>query len=267
MKLVEHGSVLIVDIEVADRLRSIDVDWVKGLAETIKVSGLQNPIELALVGNKLRLVSGAHRLAAFQLLGLPSIPARVVEAETDQPALEMRMDEIVENIARRELSALDRAAHVAELKQIYVKLHGETRGGDRKTEKSKRQTLPFWSLSDEVSTKMGLSERTVRADAELFAGLSPASRKAVVGTFLADNRAQLATLAKQPHDDQKALLKILLAAEPKASTMGQALALHHNKVDLSTPDEKTFAAFVKLWGRASKHGRKQIRLYIEQASQ
>jgi ParB family transcriptional regulator, chromosome partitioning protein len=268
MKLVENGSVIIADIEVGNRLRSIDQDWVEGLAETIKTSGLQNPIELVRIGNSLRLVSGAHRLAAFKHLNLASIPARIVEPETEHPELEIRMDEIVENIGRRELSALDRATHVAELKSIYVKLHGETRGaGSHAKNKNKSITanIAVFNLSPEVSTKMGLSERTIRADAALFDGLSAASRKAVVGTYLAENRAQLASLSKQPHDDQKALLKILLAAEPKASTMTQALALHFNKVDTQNPDEKAFASFVKLWGKASKHARKQIVLYIEKA--
>jgi ParB family transcriptional regulator, chromosome partitioning protein len=263
MKFLEHGSVVIADIEVGNRLRAVDEDVAQGLAAILKTEVLQHPIQLMQVGNRLRLGPGGHRLRAFQILGRDSIPAIVWEAETNDPEAELRMMEITENIGRRELSAIDRAAHIAELRLIFVKLRGETRGGDRKSESAKRQSFPFWSLTDEVSGKMKLSERTVRADAELYNGLSPATRKAVVGTFLADNRAQLASLAKQPHEDQKALLKILLAAEPKASTMGKALALHHNKVDLSTPDEKAFAAFVKLWGRASKQAQKQMRLYIE----
>jgi ParB family transcriptional regulator, chromosome partitioning protein len=132
MRLIENGSVIIEDIEVGNRLRSIDQDWVEGLAETIKTSGLQNPIELVRVGNSLRLVSGAHRLAAFKHLNLTSIPARIVEPETAHPELEIRMDEIVENIARRDLSALDRAAHISELKSAFKTLHGETRGARNK---------------------------------------------------------------------------------------------------------------------------------------
>ncbi len=200
MKLVETGSVFITDIDVGSRLRAVDEDVAQGLAAIIKDSVLLHPISLLRVGNRLRLGPGGHRLRAFQILEREAIPAFIWESEADDPDAEIRMLEITENIGRRELSALDRAAHVAELKTIYVKLHGETRGGDRKSEKSKRQTLPFWSLSDEVSTKMGLSERTVRADAALFDGLTPASRKAVIGTALADNRAQLVVLSKQSLD-------------------------------------------------------------------
>jgi ParB family transcriptional regulator, chromosome partitioning protein len=266
MKLIETGSFPIADIEIGSRLRIVDEIWVKGLAEIIRQTGLQNPIQIMKVGNSYRLVAGAHRLAAFILNGESFIPAMVYEPETDDPETEIRLHEIVENVGRRELSALDRAAHIAELQVTYIKLYGDARGGDRKSEKSKRQSLPLWSLSDEISSKMGLSERTVRADAELFRGLSIASRKAVVGTYLADNRAQLAALSKQPQDDQKALLKILLAKEPQATSMAAAMALHFNKVDLSTPDELVFAKFVKLWTSASEKARKEIRLYVESAS-
>jgi ParB family transcriptional regulator, chromosome partitioning protein len=263
MKLVETGSFPISDIEIGTRLRVVDEVWAQGLADIIAQTGLQNPIQIMKVDNTHRLVAGAHRLAAYILNGQDHVPAMVYEPETDDVETEIREQEIVENVGRRELSALDRAAHIAELRAIHAKRHGDSRGGDRKGEKSKRQSLPFWSLSEEISAKMGLSERTVRADAELFQGLSEASRKAVVNSYLADNRAQLAVLSKQPPADQKALLKILLAEEPKATSMAAALALHHNKVDLSTPDEKTFASFVKLWSKASGKARKQFVIYIE----
>ncbi len=265
MKLVETGSVAIEDIEIGRRLRVVDENWAHGLAEIIRNTGLQNPIQIMMVGNRLRLVAGAHRLAAYVLNGQSFIPAMVYEPETDDVETEIRLHEIVENIGRRELSALDRAAHIAELKITYTKLYGETRGGDQKSKKSKVQQLHFWSIGEDVAAKMGLSRRTIFADAELFKGLSPASRKAVSGTYLANNRAQLAVLSKQPHDDQKALLKILLAEEPKASNMAAAMALHHNKVDLSTPDEKAFAKFVKLFNSASQKAQGQMQLYVNKA--
>jgi ParB family transcriptional regulator, chromosome partitioning protein len=262
MIILETGSFPIADIEIGARLRTVDVAWAQGLAEIIRDTGLQNPIQIMKIGNTHRLVAGAHRLAAYVLNGEHFIPAVVNEPETDDPESEIRLQEIVENIGRRELSALDRAAHIAELKTTYLKLYGETRGAKNK---GITANIAVFNLGPEISTKMGLSERTVRADAALFEGLSPASRKAVVGTYLADNRAQLASLSKQPAEDQKALLKILLAKEPKATSMAAAMALHHNKVDLSTPDEKAFAKFVKLWTGASKNAQKQMRLYIEKA--
>ncbi len=263
MKLIENGSFPIAEIELGERLRAVDPEWARGLAQVIKATGLQHPVEIVKAGNRHRLVAGAHRLAAFKLLGLSDIPARVMEPETQNPELEIRLDEIVENIGRRELSALDRAAHVAELKHIFQTLHGETRGGDRKSQKSKRQTLPFWSLSDDLSAKMKLSERTVRADAELFERLSPAIRQRIAGTWLAENRAQLVALSKAAAPDQKAVLDMLLAGEPKARNVNHALSLHLNQVDSRKPDEVTFARFVKLWGVASKSARKQIRAYLD----
>jgi ParB family transcriptional regulator, chromosome partitioning protein len=261
MKLLEHRSFPIADIQVEKRLREVDAEWAQGLAAMIAETGLQHPVQVMKLGNSYRLIAGAHRLAAFVALGRSDIPAFVYEPETDQPELEIRLQEIVENVGRRELSALDRAAHIAELKETFLKLNGETRGGDRKSEKSKRQTLPFWSLTDELSAKMGLGERTIQADVKLFSGLSGASRKAIAGTWLADNRAQLVALSKHSAQDQKPILDLLFD-DSDIKTVGQAEAAHFNKVDTSNPDEKAFAAFMKLWARSSKKVKKQIARYV-----
>lgn len=263
MRLIETGSFPIIDIQVVDRLRMVDERQAQGLAEIIKATGLKHPIEIVRIGNEHRLVSGAHRLAAAKILGWSDIPARVVEPETDKPELEIRMSEIAENIGRRDLSPLDRAAHVAELKHIFLRLNGETRGGDRKSEKSKRQQLPFWSLSDDLATKMQLSERTVRADVALFDGLSPATRKRIALLPIASNRAQLVQLAKHEPAIQKAVLDLLLAEKPKAANVNQALSLHLNKIDLTKPMENTMARFQRLWASASVEARAQIALYVK----
>jgi ParB family transcriptional regulator, chromosome partitioning protein len=264
MKLLETGSVPIADIEIGNRVRPLNEAKAQGLAEIFKSTEQLHPITLMLVGNQHRLVAGRHRIRAFEINGRPFIKAEIYQPETDNPEAEIRLYETVENLARGDLNALDRAAHVTELMAALHKIHGETRG---RPSKEKSAIVAPFSLSNEIADKMGLSKRTIFADAELFSGLSERSRKSIAGTKLADNRAQLVLLSKEKPEDQKALLAILLADEPKATSMAAAKALHFNKVDLTTPDEKAFAKFVKLWNGSSQSAQKQMRLYIEQASQ
>ena len=259
MKLVETGSFPIAAIEVGQRLRGIDEGWAKGLAATIEATGLQNPVQLLKVGDAHRLVAGAHRLRAFQLLGRDEIPAAIYETETDQPELELRRSEIVENIARRELSALDRAAHVAELAAIEKELAGETRG-----RKKKEETVSFFSISDEVASKMGLSDRTIRADLELYKGLSAATRKRVAGTFLADARNQLRDLARLDADRQHQALDLMLGEEPQAKKVSDALCIIEKRPKAKTDNDKLLRDLTKRWLSAPKKVKTQFLEFLRE---
>ncbi len=252
MKLIETGSFPVDQIEVGDRLRAIDESWAQGLAATIEAVGLQHPVQLLKMGNQFRLVAGAHRVRAFQLLGRTEIPASIYEPETDQPELELRRSEIVENIGRRELSALDRAAHIAELVNIEKQLSGERRGGDRKTEKSKAQQLRFWSVSEDVAVKMGLSSRTIEADFELFRKLSSPTRKRVAGTWLADARNQLRDLAKLDAAQQAKALDLMLGEEPKARRVADAICIIEKRPKAKPGNEQLLAKLTKAWLSAPK---------------
>lgn len=266
MKLIDRGPFPVGEIEVGPRLRLLDPLWVKGLAEIIGNTGLQHPISVMKLGNRFRLVAGGHRLAAYKLLGNTDIPAHIYEPETDDPEAEIRLQEIVENVARRELSPLDRAAHIAELKSVLVKLHGETRG--RKPKEKKVQSLHFFSLGDDLAERMGLSKRAVFADVELHNSLAPETRKRLREDetlhWLTENRAQLLQLAREQSKDQLAIIKLLTSGKADAPpNVTAAAALHHNHVDLTTPDERNFASFKKLWARSSRKVRRQIKAAIE----
>lgn len=265
MRLIESGSFPIADIQVGNRLRTVDKEWVNAFAATLNSpTDLQHPIILVKVGNEHRLAAGGHRLAAFTLKGWDDIPAKIMEPETDQPDLEIRQAEIMENLGRRELSPLDRATHVFELHDIWQKLHGEKRG---RPSKEKSANVALFDLGDELGDKLGLSRRTVFADVALFSGLSSASRKRITGTWLADNRAQLVVLSKEKPEDQKAVLDLLFKDEEPCANVSAALARHHNKVDVTDPDEAAFAKFVKLWAGASKKVRRNIKAHIEKGSE
>ncbi len=260
MKIIEAASFPLDDIIVEDRLREVNPDHVAVIASTVAATGLQHPILLRKRGNELVLVTGAHRLAAFKLLGRPDIPAHVVDAEGVE-ADYFRELEIVENVARNDLSALDRAIHLGEMLALAEAKGFQRSKGGPKPKIPTGKTFPGF---EEAAEKLQVSRRSVNQYLALYKDLAPAVREKLKGTALADNFSELRKLAAEKPEDQIAILDLMDVEEGEdaPANVAQAAALHHNKVDTTTPDEKHFAAFVKLWSKMSKKVKKQAASYI-----
>lgn len=262
MKIIEIGSIAVADIVVPPRLRDVDMAWVAVIAETIKAKGQMQEIVLCMKDGKPNLLAGAHRLEAVKMAGLTDIRGMIVALDDGEEAVEL---EAIENMARRELTALDKAIHLGALRDIHQKRSpASTRGGDKKSkafaeDKDKVQILYF---DQAVASTVKLSRASIYAYLGIYDKLPKATRDRVKGAAMADNLSELKALANEKPADQLAILDLLQGESPKAATVSAAAALHHNEVDTSTPDERDFARFVKLWGRASKRLRKQISTHI-----
>jgi ParB family chromosome partitioning protein len=75
------------------------------LAESLRTSGMIQPISARRISGRLEIIAGERRWRAAQMAGLGSVPVIVREA-TDREMLEMAL---VENIHREDLNAIDRA--------------------------------------------------------------------------------------------------------------------------------------------------------------
>jgi len=112
-------------IHVEDRLRSVNPDHAALIAESFRANGQMTPIEVRRdEAGKFVLVAGAHRLAAARLAEMDQIAASIIDADADQA----RLREIDENLCRRDLTELDRAAFLAERKVVWAKLNPEASG-------------------------------------------------------------------------------------------------------------------------------------------
>jgi ParB family chromosome partitioning protein len=76
------------------------------LADSIREHGLVQPIVVRARGDRYQLIAGQRRLAAARNLGWAQVPARVLDVEDRQ----MAEIAIVENLQRRDLDALEKAA-------------------------------------------------------------------------------------------------------------------------------------------------------------
>ncbi|WP_375618749.1 ParB/RepB/Spo0J family partition protein [Bartonella sp. AC134YNZD] len=124
-------------IVVPERIRPVDDEHAKALAQSIVREGLMNPITVRHTpnakGGNYTLIAGAHRLRAASLLGYSEIDAVVVQADKDNAALL----EVAENLFRNELSVIDRALFVQTYRELWEKKYGEIKVGRNKKSKGK----------------------------------------------------------------------------------------------------------------------------------
>ncbi|SSZ39313.1 ParB/RepB/Spo0J family partition protein [Bartonella grahamii] len=136
-------------IVVPERIRPVDDEHAKALAQSMAREGLMNPITVRHTPNakegNYTLIAGAHRLRAAELLGYSDIDAVVVQADKDNAALL----EVAENLFRNELSVIDRALFVQTYRELWEKKYGEIKvGGDHgnqytKDKVAKGQVVPL----------------------------------------------------------------------------------------------------------------------------
>ncbi|WP_375657196.1 ParB/RepB/Spo0J family partition protein [Bartonella sp. CM120XJJH] len=145
-------------IVVPERIRPVDDEHAKALAQSMAREGLMNPITVRHTPNakegNYTLIAGAHRLRAAELLGYSDIDAVVVQADKDNAALL----EVAENLFRNELSVIDRALFVQTYRELWEKKFGEIKvGGDGSNQhKAKKEQLgkvyPIAQISDNASS-------------------------------------------------------------------------------------------------------------------
>jgi ParB family transcriptional regulator, chromosome partitioning protein len=243
-------------IRVGPRLRAVDADYVQQLAESIRLRGLDAPIRVTVADEAgfYRLIAGAHRLEAVRSLGLESIAAIPFEGSEDEADLL----EAEENLIRRDLSELDRAAHLARHKQIWLKLYPETKhGGDRR----KKQIAKLGDLVEHPLTqrytaaaaaKLGWSERVVQRAITRYDALPISVRERIARTWLADNGSALDALigsgeGRNDAQRQHQLLDIMLAPKGPRSVAEAARQLDH--LPPQDTDEARRQRLSLLWGK------------------
>jgi ParB-like chromosome segregation protein Spo0J len=185
------------DIEIVGLRRAINPDTVQEIAESIKKLGLQSPISVTEVDGAISLVAGLHRLHAARLLGWTEIPCTLIDWGFSS------MWQISENLHRADLTALERAEHVAEWivlieankpevsGQDDQKLPGRPEGGKSKAARE------LTALGPTEEGRRKVIERVIN-----IAAISPDGKEAAK--------------AAGPDGDQNALLEIANEPTPDA---------------------------------------------------
>lgn len=248
----ERIAIALIDIP-GDRLRKVKLWRIETLRGEIGDGGQpQHPINVSAEENgRYTLISGATRLAAVDLGGASEIDARVIPAAMLTPE-SRRLMEITENLNREELTKLERAENLVELKRVHETLYPASRkGGDRRSAKAKAAKADqseIFAFSSEAAEMTGLSRRAIEVAVAILNGLSEASIARLRGTWLENHQAGLKLLSEQTHAIQDRICDLLFATPPEASTVADALALSEGRRLLSS-SEKLFASTLGNWSR------------------
>jgi uncharacterized ParB-like nuclease family protein len=206
---VETKDIDLSKIKVPERLRSLQPEKVEAMIGSIKETGLINPISVrsSSDGDGYELVAGNHRLEAARELGYVSILATVQDLTPDQALLA----EIDENLMRAELSPAEVAEHTIKRKEIYERLHPETKqGGDHRSPEFKNGSENP-AFVDDTAKKTGKGRSTVARNAQRGKNI-PNIRK-VKGTSL-NTGVELDALAQLPPAEQDAIIELAMSGKP-----------------------------------------------------
>lgn len=224
-------NIPIAEIDVpGERARDYDHDDAIALAGIIATQGLMHPINVRRIGDRYRLISGLRRLRAFEINQRAAIPARISDADSDDQAL---LEEVMENLGRAELIALDRCHHLYELKQVWERLHPTfANGGGNQRSRSGGKSFPtdpeqpeIFGFASSVAEKVGLSKRTINIAVKIWSGLYPPLRKRLSGTALAHRQTELKALSELPINTQVKIVDLILGdAHPEIENVTAALA-------------------------------------------
>ena len=219
------------------RLRAVDPDWAGCLAGMFQEVGQKTPIDVVAEGKRYRLVAGAHRLEAAKIAKWREIEARVLPGGGQQPVEELRLHEILENLARKNFNALERCEALSEMKRIYEALHPETRNGGKRGNQhmggQKRQNEIF-SFCQNAAETTGLTTRAIQIAVAIFNGLTPHSRERLRGSVFAEKQSDLKTLSALDADQQLRVLDLILGEPPR--TLADALVLAEGRRPVSETD-------------------------------
>ncbi len=245
------------DIDLGNRLRGIDPAYVQMLAESISRHGQMTPIEVRKLPPGAEtpyvLVAGAHRIEAMRTLGKSEISVVVFDGDE----LSARLREIEENLARHDLTELDRAGFFAEKKAIYEALNPETKHGkNRREDKFVPTATP--SFAQETARRLGYDDRSIKRFVLRHQRLTPGVRRSLTGTWLANHGQQLDQLGKLQPDEQASVVSLLLGdGEERPKKVAQALKRVRGVADL--PSDRHAEAASKLLSQYLRLPAKQRR--------
>ena len=263
--LMQIDKVPVAEVIVRDRLRPVSEAGVESLIASINEIGVMK--DAIHVRKKkdglLYLMAGGHRLEAARRLNWVQIPAKVWTDVTDDWA---RMVEIDDNLAGAEMNALDSAVFLATRKEVYERLHPETKAAAGAALAAKR-----WNAAEPSSVafvtataeKFGLSDRQVRKIVAAGTALSPRDvahlRQAPRPVSLKD----LTEIAKigDPVERGAVVLRLSVGNAKSAADARRSLRVEGGlQAPAKDAVEEQFIALMKAWTRAGAAARKRFLL-------
>jgi ParB family chromosome partitioning protein len=202
-----------------ERRKALKERTITLLMESIQRRGLMTPIRLCSgsTPETLRLVCGLHRLVAHERLGRTDILAVIVEGDP----VELELDEVEENLARQDLTVLERALLERRQRDLYLRLHPETARGVAGGKASQGQATGV-SFAEAKAKEEGTSKRTVQRRLQVADAIPEDVAHLIADKPIADNLTQLGELAKQPPEVQRTIATAVAEGKDVREALGTA---------------------------------------------
>ncbi|MEI9942175.1 MAG: ParB/RepB/Spo0J family partition protein [Pseudomonadota bacterium] len=205
----------LIEIPSERRLRA-NHQLIEDLCRSIERRGLLSPVRVQPLNEdgKYKALVGVYRMLAHEKLGRAAISAIVTYGDP----VDLELDEIEENLVRRELCVVERAAMLHRQKQLYLLRHPQTKrgtAGGLARQGQQPTTVSFAAAATSMGSKR-LAERLLQIGAALPAELVTRLSE----TPIANNQAQLLQLARMPADVRAEAA--VLIADGAARTVDEA---------------------------------------------
>jgi len=271
-------SIRVTDIELGDRLRPVDPVWSAALGAIMAREGQRTPIEVCRLPGRSHwtLVTGGHRLEGARAEGIEYLKAIIVGSDR----ADRRMREVSENLWRKALDPMDRAAFIAEIHSLLrakcgvdIDASAQQIAANARWQKAlaldaadaSATIADAYGLDAKVGEQLGLSERTVRNDLLLHRRISPSLIEQLRADRhpVANNATQLRALAKiDPREQAEAVEYLTWRTHTNGvgpvKSVAEAVALVRDKTRLvSSPEDKRLSTFVGTFqrmGLSERHG-------------
>lgn len=262
--LLQIDEAAVADVIARDRLRPVSEAAVESLIASIGELGvMKDPVHIRkLKDGRLVLIAGAHRMEAAKRMGWETIPAKIWTNVTDDWA---RLMEIDDNIAGAELNALDTAVFLATRKEVYERLHPETKHATGAALAAKR-----WDATDTMSVafvsttaeKFGLSDRHVRRLVAAGAKLDPRDRQLLRAAPKPVSLKDLNEIAKigSPTERYDVVAALSEGRARTAAEARKAYAARERGFELPVKDpvDAAWNKLMDVWTRAPKAARRRF---------
>ncbi|OAN46880.1 hypothetical protein [Magnetospirillum moscoviense] len=156
---------------------------------------------------------------------------------------------------RHDLNPLDRAVFLHQRKEIYERLHPETKHGAQGGVGGQRNENDTMSFSKDTAEKCGWTARTIDRAVAIAKGIQPDVRARLVGTALSRNQAELLKLVKLSNGQQHTALNLLLAVPPQGKNVEEARRIITGARAAAPAGDDGFAALLSKWTRATPRER------------
>lgn len=242
------------------RMRNVTQAGCEPLLASIEELGvMKDPIQVRRIkGEPVRyeLMAGGHRLAVAKMLGWEMIPVSVWECSDTWAQLV----EVDDNLARRDLSALDTAVFLKLRKEVYEAAHPEVASD---AFKGNRYTGPLApaapSFTRMTAEKFGVTPRTIQRMLQAGAKLTDGEVQKLQAAAMPISGADLIALGKI--DDLKKRAAVVDSfKDENHATLGDAIRAESSAEtkEKLNPDEASLKALQKAFGAASKKARRNF---------